>query len=55
MVSLTLGGAHFPWSSPRIFVPLLVGVAGLAGTLFYESRWPKYPVVSQKNSPQGYF
>jgi len=52
IVSLTLGGAHFPWSSPRIFVPLLVGVAGLAGTLFYESRWPKCPVVSRKFPPK---
>ncbi|KAF9531390.1 MFS multidrug transporter [Crepidotus variabilis] len=45
MIALTLGGVHFPWSSPRILAPLIIGGVGLVVTLFYESRWPRKPVV----------
>ncbi|KLO16819.1 iron permease [Schizopora paradoxa] len=42
---LTDGGIEFPWSSPRILVPLILGVLGLVAFLFYEAKFPRNPVV----------
>ncbi|KAJ7983254.1 MFS general substrate transporter [Mycena polygramma] len=48
MVALTWGGVRFPWSSPRILVPLVLGVCGLVLSLYYESRWPVQPTIPMK-------
>ena len=45
ILGLTWGGIKFPWSSPRVLCPLILGVIGLAGALLYEAKWAKQPTV----------
>ncbi|KAH7907493.1 major facilitator superfamily domain-containing protein [Hygrophoropsis aurantiaca] len=45
VIALTWGGIQYPWSSPRVLVPLVLGIVGLFGFLAYESKYPKYPIV----------
>jgi hypothetical protein len=45
MLALTWGGLRYPWSSPRVLVPLVLGLCGLVGAQYYESRWPVQPTV----------
>ncbi|KDR72247.1 hypothetical protein GALMADRAFT_143106 [Galerina marginata CBS 339.88] len=59
MLALTFGGIRFPWTSASVLVPLVLGLFGLLATLFYESRWPEYPVIpwvilSNRTSLSGY-
>ncbi|KDR66677.1 hypothetical protein GALMADRAFT_232386 [Galerina marginata CBS 339.88] len=59
LLALTWGGVKFPWSSPRIIAPLVLGVVGFVAALFYESRWPTRPVIpivvlSNRTSLLGY-
>ncbi|KAI0400704.1 multidrug resistance protein Fnx1 [Xylaria palmicola] len=37
LLALTYGGVEWPWSSTRALVPLILGLAGLAGFLVLES------------------
>ncbi|KAJ6498325.1 major facilitator superfamily domain-containing protein [Mycena vulgaris] len=58
-IALTWGGVVAPWSSPRVLVPLCLGVVGIGVFLFYEWRWAKYPVVplqlmSNRTTMSGY-
>ncbi|KAJ7573933.1 MFS general substrate transporter [Mycena floridula] len=60
MLGLTWGGTHYAWSSARILVLLIVGVSGMAGAIYYESRWPEKPtipllVLANWTSFAGYF
>ncbi|KAF7332996.1 MFS general substrate transporter [Mycena venus] len=48
MVAITWGGARFPWSSPRVLSPLILGLCGLVLAQYYESRWPVQPTVPMK-------
>ncbi|KAJ6506288.1 MFS general substrate transporter [Mycena vitilis] len=48
MIALTWGGVQFPWSSPRVLVPLILGVCGLVLSQYYESRWPVQPTIPMK-------
>lgn len=43
-VALTFGGSRFPWASASAIVPLILGVVGLAGFGFYESRIAARPL-----------
>ncbi|KAF9477032.1 iron permease [Pholiota conissans] len=59
MLALTWGGIRFSWSSANILVPLILGIVGLACTIYYESRWPEHPVIplmvlSNRTSIAGY-
>lgn len=45
MIGLTWGGVQYQWSSYHILVPLILGLAGLAGFLVYEACIPNNPVV----------
>ncbi|KAJ7489650.1 major facilitator superfamily domain-containing protein [Mycena galericulata] len=45
IIGLTWGGIQYPWSSPRVLVPLCVGVFGLAIFLLYEVTIARYPIV----------
>jgi hypothetical protein len=44
-IGLTQGGVAFPWDSPRILSPLIIGLAGLVLFMVYEALWANYPVV----------
>lgn len=43
---LSQGGINFPWESPRILSPLIIGLAGLVLFMVYEALWAKFPLVS---------
>ncbi|KAJ7463436.1 major facilitator superfamily domain-containing protein [Mycena galericulata] len=58
-IALTWGGVVSPWSSPRVLVPLCLGVIGLGAFLCYEWLWATYPVVplqlmSSRTTMSGY-
>ncbi|KAJ7278817.1 major facilitator superfamily domain-containing protein [Mycena rebaudengoi] len=45
IIALTWGGIQYPWSSPRVLVPLCLGVVGLGIFLFYEIKYAEHPIV----------
>ncbi|KAJ6613134.1 major facilitator superfamily domain-containing protein [Mycena sp. CBHHK59/15] len=45
VIALTWGGIQYPWSSPRVLVPLCAGMAGLIFFLIYEVKFARYPIV----------
>jgi MFS family permease len=59
MTGLTFGGIRFPWTSAQVLVPLILGLATLAGFFVYEARVPEEPsipweVVNNRTSLAGY-
>lgn len=46
ILGLTWGGIKYPWSSPRVLVPLIMGIVGMIGAIVYEIKWAKQPTVS---------
>ncbi|KAI3324025.1 major facilitator superfamily domain-containing protein [Xylariaceae sp. AK1471] len=48
LISLSWGGAQYPWSSPQVITLLIVGVLGLVGAFFYEawSPWVKEATIN---------
>lgn len=36
LIGITWGGVQYPWSSWRTLVPIIIGLAGIAGTLIWE-------------------
>jgi len=60
MLGMTWGGVRFPWTSPRVLVPLITGVVGMVGAMIYETRWAKDPtipldIMPNRTSIVGYF
>ncbi|PWW75666.1 MFS general substrate transporter [Tuber magnatum] len=45
LIPITWGGVMYPWDHWRTLVPLLLGVAGLAGFLLYERFVAKEPLI----------
>ena len=45
VIALTWGGITYAWSSPRVLVPLVLGLAGIAFWLLYEAVWATHPIV----------
>jgi hypothetical protein len=45
LLALTWGGVQFQWDSVQVLIPLIIGLAGLAASLFYEFNWPANPTV----------
>ncbi|KAG8946150.1 hypothetical protein FRC04_012005 [Tulasnella sp. 424] len=45
VVALTWAGAKHPWSSYQVLVPLILGLALMAGFFVYEAKVPVEPVV----------
>ncbi|KAG9121240.1 hypothetical protein FRC07_002889 [Ceratobasidium sp. 392] len=59
VIALTWAGARYPWSSYRVLVPLIVGLAGLGVTLAYEFTLAVEPIIprellSNRTSLSGY-
>ncbi|KAF8573684.1 MFS multidrug transporter [Ramaria rubella] len=60
MIAVTWGGVTFPWSSPRVLVPLCLGLVGLAAALVYELKFCSVPtipppVLNSVTAISGYF
>lgn len=45
LIPITLGGVILPWTSWALLVPLILGVSGLIGFVFYEIYVPVEPLV----------
>lgn len=45
LIPITWGGVQYAWDSWHTLVPLLVGLAGLAGFLVYEKRVASEPII----------
>jgi hypothetical protein len=45
LVGLSWGGNKYPWRSPAVLVPTIVGLAGIVSTVFYEKRYAKNPFL----------
>ncbi|KAI5118634.1 hypothetical protein M0805_000010 [Coniferiporia weirii] len=45
VIGLTWGGIEVAWSSPRVLVPLILGLLGLVSFIVYEGYRPKIPLV----------
>ncbi|GAA6035578.1 hypothetical protein JCM8097_004910 [Rhodosporidiobolus ruineniae] len=45
VLGLTWGGVTYSWSSYKVLVPLILGLAGIAAFLYVEKRFVKYPTV----------
>ncbi|THH15540.1 hypothetical protein EW146_g4959 [Bondarzewia mesenterica] len=46
-LALTWGGVTFSWSSPRVLVPLVLGIVGFIVSVVYEAKWASNPLVIQ--------
>lgn len=45
VLALTWGGVEAPWNSPRVLVPLVLGILGIGGFLLYEVKVSSHPLV----------
>jgi len=45
LIAASWGGNQYAWNSAPTIVPLVLGVAGLAGTFVWESRFGKQPLL----------
>ena len=45
LIPLTWGGVQYSWSSWHTLVPLILGVAGLAGFAIYDKLVPAFPII----------
>ncbi|KAG8527144.1 uncharacterized protein KY384_008573 [Bacidia gigantensis] len=60
LIPITWGGVNYAWDSWRVLVPLLLGVAGLAGFIAYEAYVAKEPLIrlgifTNRTSAAAYF
>lgn len=46
ILGLTFGGVRWPWSSPRVIAPIVLGIVGLGLSLLYEFNVPSHPTAS---------
>ncbi|KAG8906508.1 hypothetical protein FRB99_006728 [Tulasnella sp. 403] len=44
-IALTWAGIHYPWSSYKVLVPLIIGFVGMVVFFVYEGKFAKEPVV----------
>ena len=59
VLALTWAGAQYSWSSYKVLVPLILGLAGLGVTLAYEFTMAVEPIIprellSNRTSLSGY-
>ncbi|KAJ7931029.1 iron permease [Mycena leptocephala] len=51
VLAVTWGGIQYPWSSPKVLIPLCAGMVGLAAFLLYEVKFAKHPIVPYSLMP----
>ncbi|KZP08866.1 iron permease [Athelia psychrophila] len=59
LIALTWGGVQYPWSSPHVLTPLVLGVVGFGVFVFYEAKYANNPIVplfilSNRTTASGY-
>ncbi|TFK91205.1 iron permease [Polyporus arcularius HHB13444] len=45
ILALTWAGIQYPWSSPQVIVPLVIGLVGFGAALVYDRYYASHPVV----------
>ena len=45
IIALTWAGIQYPWSSPQVIAPLVIGVVGFGAALVYDRYYAAHPVV----------
>jgi hypothetical protein len=45
ILGLTWGGVSYSWSSYKVLVPLILGIAGMGAFLWIEKRFVQHPTV----------
>ncbi|KAH8816680.1 MFS multidrug transporter [Xylogone sp. PMI_703] len=60
LYGITGGNVLYPWDSPRIIVPLIVGGLGVLLFVYYEHRWATDPIIplrlfSSRTAASGYY
>lgn len=45
VLALTWAGQTYPWSSPQVLAPLVIGLAGLVAWGFIEAKWEVEPTL----------
>jgi len=45
LFGITSGGVLHPWKSAQVISSIIIGVIGFGVFLFYESRFPKHPMI----------
>ncbi|KIJ29240.1 hypothetical protein M422DRAFT_188781 [Sphaerobolus stellatus SS14] len=60
VIGLTWGGSRYPWDSPKVLAPLIIGLALIGAFILYEAKVPKEPtipweVISHRVSFSGYW
>ena len=48
LYGLTTGGVQYEWSSFRIILPMILGVAGLVVFGWYEAKWCQEPMIDRR-------
>ena len=50
LIAMTWGGVRFPWSSPHVLAPLIIGACGLVAFIAYEGRdaFSKIPAMIER-------
>ncbi|KAG6826989.1 hypothetical protein H0H92_013651 [Tricholoma furcatifolium] len=52
VIALTWGGVVYAWSSPRVLVPLILGLGGMILFMLYEAHVAKNPIACKGASPR---
>jgi len=45
LVAISWGGLQYAWNSWQTILPLIAGIVGIAGAIYYEGWWAKRPVL----------
>lgn len=45
LVGLSWGGNQYQWQSPAVLIPIIIGLAGIVFTVFYEKRFARDPFL----------
>jgi len=45
LVAISWGGLQFAWNSWQTILPLVAGIVGIAGAIYYEGWWAKRPIL----------
>jgi hypothetical protein len=52
IIGLTWGGVQYPWSSPRVLIPVIFGICGIVAFFVYETRAATHPLVRRGQPTQ---
>lgn len=45
LVAVSWGGLQYAWNAWQTILPLVAGIVGIVGSIYYEGWWAKRPVL----------